>query len=166
MVLYGVFPYFVDTLLTEMMTGLSVACHLRVADAKVVACLQFLRGLHVRRVLIEVVEHSESRVDKMLQALERFLACLTETPKLRGLDVDEVGKFSDMMAKSVFDGVAVVLPRLDIQMIGDVLRMVSIRYFHGVESCIIEDWLVVRLRSTRRISIIKRFPVLSRVSLM
>ena len=129
-----------------------------------VASLQFRTGFHVRTVLTGVVGYSECWAEEMLQGLARFLACLTQKPNLRGLVVDDVGKSSDMLANSVFDGVAMALPRLDFQVVIDVLRMASTPYFQSVQPCTIVNWLVVCLRSARRMSIMKRLPILSRVS--
>ena len=86
-------------------------------DAKVLASFPFVTSVDVRTVVIGVIEHFESWVDKMLQCMVRFPACFTETPKLRGLLVDVVGKFSDIFAKNVFDEIAVVLPRVEIQVV-------------------------------------------------
>ena len=133
MMVYGVFPYVVETLIKELKTGLSAALHLLVTDAKVVSSLQFVTGLHVRTVVMGLVELSSSWEDKMLQGAERLLVCFTENLQLRSLVVEEVGKFSDFLADSVFDGVTVVQHRMDIQVIEKELRMFSIRLFRNVE---------------------------------
>ena len=124
---------------------------------------QFVTNCHVRTIVIEVVKHWEFWADEMLQSRARFLACFTETPMVRGLVLDGVAKFSDILANSVFERIAVVLPQLDIQMMGDVLQMVSTQYFHSVEPFSIVDWLVFGLGATD--VYVEGFPILSRVNL-
>ena len=114
MVLYGGFPYVVETLVRELKTGFRLACNLRVMYAKVVASLHFVTGLHVRTVVIWLVERSESWEDEMLQGLLWFLTCFTEISHVRGLVSDEVCKFCDILGNSKFNGDLVVWPRLDI----------------------------------------------------
>ena len=48
LVLYGMFPFFVEILVNELKAELTVACPLRMKDAKVVASLQFVTSPHIR----------------------------------------------------------------------------------------------------------------------
>ena len=64
----------------------------------------------------------------------------SQSEKLRGLTVDKVGKFSDILGNRKFDGDAVVFLQVNFQMIGDVLQMASTQWFHGFEHGSIVDW--------------------------
>ena len=99
----------------KVKAGIGNDCQLQVADAKMVASLQYVTDLHVVSVVMGGVEHCVSWLHKYLQGLAGFLTCLDEFLSLSGLMVDDVGKSSDFRNNSVFRRVAVVLNRLDLQ---------------------------------------------------
>ena len=141
-VLYGVFTFVLQALLSKLKTGLRVPYDFRVKDAKLVACLQFVTGTHDYYILMGVVEHSEFWEHKMLQGLPLVLAWFTEASKLMGMVREEVGNFSDVLGNIVFEGFAVVLPRLDIEVTTCCgLRLVGTQYFLGIQPCGIVEWL-------------------------
>ena len=113
--------------------GSRVACLLRAADAVVVASLQVATDRHLQLVVIGVVKQSDFWEDEMLHSPALFVSCFIQAPKLRGLVVDHVDKLSDVLSSDVFREFAAVLPRLDIEVIGEALRIVSTSFFHGVE---------------------------------
>ena len=105
------------------------------------------------RELVGVVEHSYTREDGTLQGLARFIALSGRRRNSGGYGgfCQHVHRCSQWQL------------RLDNQVIGEVLRMVSTQYCHrSVEPIKIVYWLVARLPSARTIVNMKRFPIWTR----